>query len=50
MNEDYAYNSPFKRIWNRKKGPQIIGQCFNVFDLLRPSLAPDLMSNSAAEQ
>lgn len=25
MNEDYAYNTPFKRIWNRKKGHLAIG-------------------------
>ena len=46
MNEDYAYNTPFKRIWNRKKGHLAIGQCFNAFDLVRPSLGKGLMGRS----
>lgn len=42
MNEDYAYTSPFKKIWDRKKCNFAVGQCFNAFDLLRPTLPNNL--------
>jgi len=46
MTEDYAYNTPFKRIWSRKKGPLEIGQSFNAFNLVRPSLGKSLMGRT----
>lgn len=37
INEDFAYNTSMKTVWNKRKGELQLNQCFNVLNMIRPS-------------
>mmetsp|Transcript_13367 Transcript_13367/g.22750 ORF Transcript_13367/g.22750 Transcript_13367/m.22750 type:complete len:137 (+) Transcript_13367:390-800(+) len=37
FNDDFAYNTSLKRIWNRSKGKLKLNQCMNAFQVIKPA-------------